>query len=118
MNRGASTVLALALGITGAVMLWQSRHAARPAGEYVATAIVQVTRPSFDRPSASQAIHAERTILESSALMEGVVSNLNMTAKWSEQNGPASSSEARERVRSYMEVGVNQRADTRRLATA
>src|SRR3954447_9242875 len=111
MNRGASTVLALGLGITGALMLGHSRHAARPVGEYSATAIIQVTRPSFDGPSASQALNAERSILESSALIEGVVSNLNLTAKWSGPNGPASPAEARERLRTSMEVAVNESSE-------
>ena len=108
MNRGALVAIAVALLVAGIVSLSKAGRSVPPVGDYAAVAIVQVTRPSLDGPSASEALRAECSILESTALLDGVISNLNLTAKWSSPDGQTSPSDVRERLRSSLEVKPNQ----------
>src|ERR1043165_4683482 len=108
MNRGALVAIAVALLVAGIVSLSKAGRSVSAVGDYAAVAIVQVTRPSLDGPSASEALRAECSILESTALLEGVISNLNLSATWSGPNGQPSPSDVRERLRSSIEVKPNQ----------
>src|SRR6478672_9062876 len=111
MNRGALVAIAIALLVAGIVSLSKARRSLTPAGDYAAIAIVQVTRPPFEGPSASEALRAECSILESTALLEGVISNLNLTVKWSGPNGQSSPSDIREWLRSSIEVKPNESSE-------
>jgi len=107
MNRGLSIAIGAALVLAGTVLLMRSKPTAYPVGQYTATAVIQISRPAFDGPSASEAMRLERSILESPALLDTVATSLNLSAKWGGPNGPAPAAEVRERLKASIEVTAN-----------
>ena len=106
MTQGSSRKLGLALIVIGAVLLStgaRSPHSPPPPA-HVYAAVIQVTKAESDGASLGDALRDETDLLESSALIEGVVSNLNLTAKWSTPQKQVSFSSAANRVSSSLQI--------------
>ena len=115
MTRGSSRKLAAALIVIGVALLLAGRSSPRPVGHYVAEAAIQVSKPAFDGPSTSELLRRECSILESTALLDGVISNLNLTTKWAEPNKQPSLSQARHRLSSSLDVVPNDASEQVRV---
>jgi hypothetical protein len=113
MTRSSSRKLATALIVIGAVLLLAGRKSPPPRGQYVAEAILQVVRAPSD--SGDAVLHQESSFFESTALLDGVISNLNLTAKWSVPNAESSLSDIRRRLRSSLEVSTSDASDQIRV---
>jgi hypothetical protein len=106
MTRGTSRKVGAALLVIGAALLLGGRKSPDPRNQYAAEAVIQVTKhPNEDL---GEALRAESAILESTALLDGVISNLNLTAKWTEADGPASLPRIRHRLASALRVRENE----------
>src|SRR5713101_1157893 len=116
MTRTSSRKLAAALIVIGAALLLAGRSSPRAAGHrYVAEAAIQVIKPSSDSPSTSELLRMECSILESSALLDGVISSLNLPAKWAQPDGQLSISQLRHRLSSSLEVIPNDASEQVRV---
>ena len=118
MTRGSSRKIAAALIVIGVALLLGSRNAPRPAIQYVAEAAIQIIKPPIDSPSTSELLRRECSILESTALLDGVISNLNLTAKWADPNSGASLSRTRHRLSAGLEVHPDEGSEQVRLRVA
>jgi hypothetical protein len=105
MTQGSSRKLGAALIVIGAALLFAgARSRPAPAGPYAFASVIHVTKPDSEEVSLSEALREECNLLESTALLEAVVSNLSLTAKWSTTNEQVSVSEARRRLSSNLLV--------------
>lgn len=107
MTRSSSRKLAAALIVIGVALLLVGRGSPRAVGHYAAEAAIQVIKPPSDSPSTSELLRRECSILESTALLDGVISNLNLTVKWATSEGQPSISRLRHRLSSSLEVIPN-----------
>src|SRR5436305_20901 len=106
MTRGTSRKLGAALLVIGAALLLGGRKSPDLRNQYVAEAVIQVNK--HQNQDLGEAVRTEVTILESTALLDGVISNLNLTAKWTEGNSPASLPQIRHRLASALRVRENE----------
>ncbi len=113
MTRSSSRKLATALIVIGAVLLLAGRQAPPSRGQCVAEAVLQVIRAPSE--SGGAVLQEESSILESTALLDGVISNLNLTAKWTAPNAESSLSDIRRRLRSNLEVNTSDASDQIRV---
>ena len=67
------------------------------------------------RTSLSETLRAECSILESSALRDGVISNLSLTSKWTGPQGELSRSEIRDRLESSIQATPNESSEQIRV---
>src|SRR5947208_3270443 len=105
MTQGTSRKLGAALIAIGAALLWAGfRSPQAPQQPYAYSAILQVSKPQPDDASLDDALREESNLLESSALVEGVISNLNLTAKWSKPNETLSLSRTIHRLSSSLRI--------------
>ena len=105
MTQGTWRKLGAALIIIGAALLLAGfRSPPAPAGAYAYSAIIEVRKLQPDDESLDNAVREEKNLLESNALLQGVVSNLNLTAKWSKPNDPMSTSRAAVRLSSNLRI--------------
>jgi len=115
MTRGSSRKLAAALIVIGVALLMAGRGSSRPGAHYVAEAAIQVIKPAMDSASSSELLRRECSILESTALLDGVISNLNLTTKWAEPNKQPSLSQARHRLSASLDVIPNDASEQVRV---
>jgi hypothetical protein len=106
MTQGSSRKLGAALIVIGAILLLSGRNAPRSQNEFVAEAAIQVSKP--EGQDLSDALRTESMILESTALLDGVISNLNLTVKWTEANAEVSLPRIRHRLASVLRVRENE----------
>src|SRR5580765_4332992 len=115
MIRSSSRKLGAALIVIGVALLVAGRSAPRPVNHYVAEAAIQVNKPAYDSTSTSELLRRECSILESSALLDGVISNLNLTTKWAEPNKQPSLTQTRHRLSSSLDVIPNDASEQVRV---
>jgi hypothetical protein len=106
MTQGSSRKLGAALIVIGALLLFAgARSRPIPTGPYTFASVIQVAKPADSEDvSLSDALREECNLLESTALLEAVVSNMNLTVAWSTTNEQVSMSEARHRLSSNLLV--------------
>jgi len=115
MTRGSSFKLGGALIVIGAALLLSGRNSPQQANQYLAEAVIQLTKPQSDDHSIGEALRTECSILESTALLDGVSSNLNLSAKWSDPNHDVSLSHIRRRLSSAIDVRLNESSEQIRV---
>lgn len=115
MSQASSRKLAAALLVIGVVLLLTTRHSQRPPSPYVAEAVIQLIKPQSENFSIGEALHAEQSILESTALLDNVITNLNLASKWSQTSGEISPPRIRHRLSSSINVSRNDTAEQLRL---
>src|SRR3954465_3368854 len=98
MTRGTSLKLGAALIVIGGALLLSGRNSNRLVNGYVAEAIIQVSKPQADDISPGDTLRAGGSILESTAVIDGIISNLNLMTKWSQTNQDNSLARIRHRL--------------------
>src|SRR4051812_3516545 len=110
MAQGSSRKLAAALLVIGVALLLANRHSQPPVNGYAAEAVIQLIKPQSEDFSVGEALHAEQSIIESTALLDTVMTNLNLGSKWSEPGREISPSRIRHRLSSSVNVSRNDTA--------
>jgi hypothetical protein len=114
MKRPISFVIGALLIAGGIAILMAGKRSTEVSGPYAAEAVLQVSRP-LDGPSLSETLRAECSLLESSALRDGVISNLSLTSNWTGPQGELSRSEIRDRLESSIQVTPNESSEQIRV---
>src|SRR5437868_12750640 len=110
MTQGSLRKLGAALILIGAALLLAGfRSPPAPAAAYTYTSVVQVSKAQGVDASLDDLVREESNLLESSAVVEGVVSNLNLTGKWSKPNETMSLNRAIQRLSSNLRAGPSDR---------
>jgi len=119
MTRATSRKLGAALIVIGAALLIGTRGSSTSSNRFVAEAIIQVIKPSGGMSSSGETLRMEAILLESTAVLDGVISNLNLTAKWADPNGTDSTlPRLRHRLSNLIDVRENETAQQIRLRVA
>ena len=114
MKRPISFIIGALLIAGGIAIQLTGKRSTQVAGPYAAEAVLQVSRP-LEGPSLSETLRAECSILESSALRDGVISNLSLTSKWTGPQGELSRSEIRDRLESSIQATPNESSEQIRV---
>src|SRR4051812_26558083 len=115
MTRSSSFKLGGALILIGAILLLSGRRSSQAVNQSAAEAVIQLSKPQSDDRPIGEALRTECSILESSALLDGVISNLNLTAKWSDPGHEVSLSHIRHRLSSAIDIRPNEGSEQIRV---